>query len=64
MTTNGFKLHVNGLAGQGSLVVYASTNLMDWSPIFSNPPAIGSFDVLDVSATNQPNFYYKASEGP
>jgi alpha-tubulin suppressor-like RCC1 family protein len=63
MTTNGFKLRVTGLAGQGSLIVYSSTNLVDWLPIQTNPPTVGSFDILDPNATNQPSLFYKASEG-
>ena len=63
LTTNGFKLHVTGLAGQGALVVYASTNLVDWVPIQTNPPAVGAVDVVDPNATNQPHLFYKAAEG-
>jgi len=64
MTTNGFKLRLTGLAGQGPLVVYASANLLDWLPIFTNSPVVGAFDFTDASATNQPSLYYRASEGP
>ena len=64
MTTNGFKLRLTGLAGQGPVIVFASTNLLDWLPIFTNSPVVGSFDFTDASATNQPSLYYRASEGP
>lgn len=62
MTTNGFKLRVDGLAGQGPLIVYVSTNLQDWKPILTNPPAVGSFDAIDAAATNQPFLFYRAVE--
>ena len=64
MTTNGFNLRLTGLAGQGPLVVYASTNLLDWVPVFTNSPVVGSFDFIDSNATNQPALYYRATEGP
>ena len=61
--TNGFKLRVTGLAGQDPLVLYSSTNLADWFPIQTNPPAVGTLDVVDPDATNQASRYYKAWEG-
>ena len=43
--TNGnFTLHLSGLSGQGNVVIYASTNLTAWTPIFTNPPVTGSLD--------------------
>lgn len=64
LTSNGFKLHVSGLAGQGALVVYASTNLVDWLPIQTNPPTVGTLDMVDPGATNQSPLFYRAVEGP
>jgi hypothetical protein len=64
MTTNGFSLRITGLAGQGPLIIYASTNLTDWLPVFTNAPAVGSFDFVDPNAANQSSLYYRASEGP
>jgi hypothetical protein len=64
MTPSGFKLRVTGLAGQGPLIVYASTNLTDWFPILTNPPSVGSFDILDTNAVDLPSLYYRVSEGP
>jgi hypothetical protein len=63
MTTNGFQLRLTGLAGQGPLVVYASTNLLDWTPVLTNSPVVGIFDFVDPDATNQSSLYYRASEG-
>jgi alpha-tubulin suppressor-like RCC1 family protein len=64
MTTNGFKLRIGGLAGQGPLILYASTNLANWMPVLTNPPVVGTLDVLDPNATNQAQLFYKVSEGP
>ena len=43
-------------------MVYASTNLVDWLPIFTNPASPAQFDCLDPEATNQPLRFYKVSE--
>lgn len=64
MTADGFKLRVTGLAGAGPLVVQASTNLLDWQPVFTNQPSVGSVEFVDSNATNRPASYYRASEGP
>ncbi|MDB6025989.1 MAG: hypothetical protein JWM68_2212, partial [Verrucomicrobiales bacterium] len=64
LTTNGFKFRVTGLAGQGPVIVYASTNLADWSPVLTNSPLVGTLDLVDPNATAQPQGFYKVSEGP
>jgi alpha-tubulin suppressor-like RCC1 family protein len=58
----GFGFTLNGLSGHGPVVVYASTNLMDWLPIYTNPPVLGTLQVLDPSATNSPIRFYRALE--
>ncbi len=60
--TNGFSVRIESLSGQGPLVVYASTNLVDWLPILTNPAGPTQFDFLDPEATNQPLRFYRASE--
>ncbi len=52
--SQGFNLELDGLTGNGSLVIYASTNLVDWQPIFTNPPMTGSLQFLDTNALTQP----------
>jgi len=64
MTDGGFHMRVTGLAGQGPSIIYASTNLVDWDGIFTNPPYVGTLDFLDSTATNLPLRFYKAVEGP
>jgi hypothetical protein len=61
-TANGFQMQVTGLSPQRPLVLYTSTNLTAWLPIFTNPPMIGSFQFLDASATNSPMMFYRAVE--
>ena len=61
-TNNGFMLRLTGLSGHGPLVLYASTNLTNWEPIFTNPPQTGGLQFLDSSDTNQPVRFYRAQE--
>ena len=59
---SGFHLQVDGLTSQGSVIIYDSTNLADWRPLFTNPPVTGSFLFLDTNANGTPARYYRASE--
>ncbi len=60
--TNEFRARVLGAAGTGSVVIYASTNLMDWVPVYTNPPVIGVVDFIDP-AVGGPTRFYRAFEG-
>jgi hypothetical protein len=62
MTTNGFQLQVNGIFASQSMVIYASTDLLSWLPILTNPPATGSVRFLDTAATNWSQRFYRATE--
>lgn len=57
-TTIGFAMQVSGLADQGNVVVYSSTNLVTWKPLFTNPPAFGTIQFLDTNATKFPMLFY------
>jgi len=53
-----FPLRVTGLAAEGPVVIYASSNLVDWQPVFTNPPTIGPLQYLeDLPAAQAPRFY-------
>jgi hypothetical protein len=58
----GFGFTLNALSGHGPVVIYASTNLMEWRPIYTNQAVLGSLRVLDSSATNSPLRFYRAIE--
>jgi len=58
----GFGWQLDQLSGHGNIIILASTNLLDWIPIFTNPAVTGSFQFLDTGATNQPNRFYRAIE--
>lgn len=64
MTPGGMQLQVDGAHGTGPVLIYASSNLMDWESIVTNPPVLGSFQFLDTKATNQPRRFYRAREQP
>lgn len=54
-------LVLTGLTGQGTVVVDASTNLADWTPIFTNMAAFGAIDFVDTNASNSTYRYYRAT---
>jgi WD40 repeat protein len=60
--TDGFHLQVDQVIATNSLVIYASTNLSNWLPIFTNGPATGSISIVDTTATNSPMRFYRAAE--
>jgi hypothetical protein len=61
-STNGFSLQLTGLSGRGDVVLYSSADLVNWTPIFTNPPVTGSLQLLDASATNASRRFYRAEE--
>jgi len=62
-TNGGFKLRLLGCTGRGSLVIYASTNLVYWEPVFTNPPVIGTLEFIDLDAHRYSKRFYRATEG-
>jgi len=62
MTTNGLKLQLDSVYSSNSVVLFASTNLVTWLPILTNPPTTGSVMFLDTAATNLARRFYRASE--
>ncbi len=62
MTTNGLNLELDSVYAANSVVIYASTDLVSWLPIFTNPPAAGSVLFLDSAATNSAQRFYRAQE--
>jgi hypothetical protein len=63
-TPQGLRLQVDGARGVNPVILYASTNLVDWQPIYTNPPSLGSACFLDSAATNQPKRFYRAMQPP
>ncbi|HEX3720789.1 MAG TPA: choice-of-anchor tandem repeat GloVer-containing protein [Verrucomicrobiae bacterium] len=53
-------LELTNLAGQGALVIDASTDLINWIPIFTNPPGFGVLQFIDTDAGTYTNRFYRA----
>jgi hypothetical protein len=56
--SNGFRLSVWSLANHG-VVVVASSNLVDWEPIFTNPPGGGLRTFNDITAQGRESRFYR-----
>jgi hypothetical protein len=56
-----FYLSLSGLTGQGPVLIEVSTNLPQWTPIFTNPPAFGTIQFVDPSTAGNRYRYYRAS---
>ena len=62
-SSNGsFGLLLNSLSGHGNIVIESSSNLLDWEPIFTNPPVLGSFQYFDLAPAVAPSRFYRAFE--
>ncbi len=62
--TNGIAyLRLLGASDVGPVVLFASTNLLVWEPILTNPPVIGEVLFTCPAATNQSRRFYRAYEG-
>ena len=55
-----FRLSLNGLTGQGPVEIDASTNLVQWMPIYTNPSGFGTVNIFDTNASNYPRRFYRA----
>jgi alpha-tubulin suppressor-like RCC1 family protein len=62
MSSQGFNFQLDGLTGHGAVVIFASTDLLTWLPIFTNPPTTGAMQVLDTNAVYLPFRFYRAAE--
>ena len=63
MTNGEFQLRLEGLTGQGPVIIYASANLAIWEAIYTNAAATGTLEIRDTSAASVPWRYYRATEG-
>jgi hypothetical protein len=54
-----FRLSLTGLTGQGNVEIDASTNLLQWVPIFTNPSSFGTATFIDSNASNFPERFYR-----
>ena len=62
LSPNGFQLQLDGILTTNPVVIWASTNLVNWLPLFTNSATTGSVRFLDVTATNIPARFYRSQE--
>jgi hypothetical protein len=62
--SEGMHLRVDGARGTNEVIIDASTNLMNWEPVFTNQPAQGSVQFTDPAATGMPQRFYRAIQQP
>ena len=56
------QLKIKGLTGHGPVIVQVSSNLVDWTSTFTNPPVTGSLSFADLSASGNRLRFYRAQE--
>ena len=61
-TNGGFMLQLNGTNTFGPTIISASTNLLSWTPIYTNPPTTNVIQFFDAASTNFPARFYRAVE--
>jgi hypothetical protein len=59
MVTGGFKLQLSGPVGS-NVVVEASSDLKNWTPVYTNQVTTGSITYTDAVANTLPARYYRA----
>jgi hypothetical protein len=62
MSSEGFVFQLGGLTGHGPIIIFASTDLLSWLPIFTNPPVVGTMQFSDTNAAYLPFRFYRAAE--
>lgn len=62
LSANGFQLELAGILTTNPVVLWSSTDLVNWLPLFTNPATTGSIRFLDAGATNAPARFYRAQE--
>jgi hypothetical protein len=54
-------MELTNLIGQGPVVISASTNLLQWVNIYTNPSGYGTAFVTDSNAGTFPRRFYRAA---
>jgi uncharacterized repeat protein (TIGR03803 family) len=57
--TEGFAFSVDGLTGHGPVILQASSDLLNWLSLLTNPPVTGTLLLQDVAATNHAFQFYR-----
>ncbi len=63
--TNGaVQMRLTGSSGVNPVVIYATTNLLDWLPVFTNSPTTNPIEYIDVPSDSSSHRFYRAIEQP
>jgi hypothetical protein len=57
-----YHLRLLGPSGLGPVVVYTSSNLFNWEPIFTNPPQATPLEFTDPVLPGRTQRFYRATE--
>jgi len=60
LNASGATLRLAGAPGTSAVVVQASTDLIHWSPIYTNTAGSGTIEFTDPAAVTLPSRYYRA----
>jgi alpha-tubulin suppressor-like RCC1 family protein len=61
--TNGvFQLHILGSSGTAKTILYSSPDLVQWSPLLTNQPPRGAFDLAVPIIPDQSRMFYRIAE--
>lgn len=58
------QMRLTGSSGIYPVVIYATTNMVDWMPVFTNSPTTNSIDFMDVPTNFVSHRFYRAIEQP
>ncbi len=53
-------MRLSGASGLYPVVLYSTTNLAGWTPIFTNPPTTNDINFIDKPSVTSPNRLYRA----
>ncbi len=65
LTTNGaVQMQLTGSTGANPVTIFASSDLVNWEPVFTNAPTTDPIDFTDMPPTGLSQRYYRAIEQP
>jgi hypothetical protein len=56
------ELRVEGVFASNQVVLYTSSDLVNWLPIQTNPATVGALLFIDPDVTNSPVRFYRVEE--
>ena len=62
VTNGSFRVSLGGLTAHGAVVIYASSNLVNWSPLFTNAATTNLVQHFDADVAGKPRRFYRAQE--